>query len=492
MGFLDRLLGKQPKAAQPSTTSPTSQASQSAGRAIVHVTRDKTQTPPSGQAAETFLAPLSLHERVAVSDLSPLVYQIAIEFKKTGKFPSGEVRDGVIVVGGSGSGITGLNEVYQNANRGDAGTLTFGAILELLKKPSVADLERLMKCVDLCGEATLLAQSKPWEAAKLYQQALELNPYDDVSRMSYGALLGMQGNLREGIESLEKSVKLNPGNQRAKNNLQAMTAALGSKHADRQTPVAASRSDTDLSAYQEPSQLISKALEVIRKCVRFDGTFFSVAGTGSEGEVMDAARALERAYKLQPANPELRFAWASALHLAMQYKTAEEEMRRLVEANPQFLLARFALDGWEQWKSPFLMPEWGPTVTSGLTAIAPGLQTIVLLGVLDGITPRATLFLRDAQGDFQNASVLNSAKIDVTTVISTITDPQVVTVNACIWDDPKNPYRVEAVDFPLRQRGHIVRRTYEYLCLQQDIDFVVRSEERRVGKECRSRWSPYH
>ena len=23
-------------------------------------------------------------------------------------------------------------------------------------------------------------------------------------------------------------------------------------------------------------------------------------------------------------------------------------------------------------------------------------------------------------------------------------------------------------------------------------DFFVRSEERRVGKECRSRWSPYH
>src|SRR5258707_15183130 len=23
-------------------------------------------------------------------------------------------------------------------------------------------------------------------------------------------------------------------------------------------------------------------------------------------------------------------------------------------------------------------------------------------------------------------------------------------------------------------------------------DFILRSEERRVGKECRSRWSPYH
>ena len=25
-----------------------------------------------------------------------------------------------------------------------------------------------------------------------------------------------------------------------------------------------------------------------------------------------------------------------------------------------------------------------------------------------------------------------------------------------------------------------------------DVDILGRSEERRVGKECRSRWSPYH
>ena len=27
---------------------------------------------------------------------------------------------------------------------------------------------------------------------------------------------------------------------------------------------------------------------------------------------------------------------------------------------------------------------------------------------------------------------------------------------------------------------------------RMDLDVEVRSEERRVGKECRSRWSPYH
>ena len=26
----------------------------------------------------------------------------------------------------------------------------------------------------------------------------------------------------------------------------------------------------------------------------------------------------------------------------------------------------------------------------------------------------------------------------------------------------------------------------------QELEILARSEERRVGKECRSRWSPYH
>ena len=33
------------------------------------------------------------------------------------------------------------------------------------------------------------------------------------------------------------------------------------------------------------------------------------------------------------------------------------------------------------------------------------------------------------------------------------------------------------------------RYTYEII---EDSDYHRRSEERRVGKECRSRWSPYH
>ena len=33
---------------------------------------------------------------------------------------------------------------------------------------------------------------------------------------------------------------------------------------------------------------------------------------------------------------------------------------------------------------------------------------------------------------------------------------------------------------------------HNHLLIDDKVAHVVRSEERRVGKECRSRWSPYH
>jgi len=34
--------------------------------------------------------------------------------------------------------------------------------------------------------------------------------------------------------------------------------------------------------------------------------------------------------------------------------------------------------------------------------------------------------------------------------------------------------------------------TIQRLAIARIMRFLIRSEERRVGKECRSRWSPYH
>src|SRR2546427_4166650 len=41
-------------------------------------------------------------------------------------------------------------------------------------------------------------------------------------------------------------------------------------------------------------------------------------------------------------------------------------------------------------------------------------------------------------------------------------------------------------------RGWIASSLMLTCCSRQPIGRALRSEERRVGKECRSRWSPYH
>src|SRR3712207_7880194 len=52
---------------------------------------------------------------------------------------------------------------------------------------------------------------------------------------------------------------------------------------------------------------------------------------------------------------------------------------------------------------------------------------------------------------------------------------------------------VEAVRFPRPAPGETLHPGVEPLFRQLGVwSAVDRSEERRVGKECRSRWSPYH
>ena len=45
-------------------------------------------------------------------------------------------------------------------------------------------------------------------------------------------------------------------------------------------------------------------------------------------------------------------------------------------------------------------------------------------------------------------------------------------------------------DLPNRLIG--IAKDLEYPIFRKNDSYPIRSEERRVGKECRSRWSPYH
>lgn len=229
----------------------------------------------------------------------------------------------------------------------------------------------------------------------------------------------------------------------------------------------------------EVSALVTEALEIIEsKAVQIvpGGT---ISFSGDTSPAMRAAEKLEQAHHLQPDDPWLHYAWASALHLAMQYKTARGEMERLSEAHPNFHWAKFAVDGWERWDGLFTLPPWYPGIKTVHPAISAEVKRGYVLGTRQGIQPRATLFLRDASGDFQGLSTLASTRIDITTVLSD-TEPLLAVVYARIWDKPKDPYQVEALGLPLYPRGSKLRCKYEYLCLQEGIDFAIIDNHDRI------------
>ena len=67
------------------------------------------------------------------------------------------------------------------------------------------------------------------------------------------------------------------------------------------------------------------------------------------------------------------------------------------------------------------------------------------------------------------------------------------------FDEFKSRFNTVAVDYLLYPREVFINIWESYhvglvlaVCLLLSLGWLFRSEERRVGKECRSRWSPYH
>ena len=57
---------------------------------------------------------------------------------------------------------------------------------------------------------------------------------------------------------------------------------------------------------------------------------------------------------------------------------------------------------------------------------------------------------------------------------------------------PVYPLAIRQPDFFERNHPNWLRYTFTDMFRVAQMEGIPRSEERRVGKECRSRWSPYH
>jgi tetratricopeptide (TPR) repeat protein len=150
-----------------------------------------------GSGSREFLATLTKQEKVSVSNLTPMVYAGIIGEKRGTRFEL----------------------ITDDTNTAHA--------VPLLRKLEIPDLENLLEAVQSFIKADEpVARGDLAEAARMYRKVIDINPYHDLALMSYGTCLARQGNLREGVKWVEKAVKVNPNNERAKRNLQAMKSNL--------------------------------------------------------------------------------------------------------------------------------------------------------------------------------------------------------------------------------------------------------------------------
>lgn len=187
---------------------------------------------------------------------------------------------------------------------------------------------------------------------------------------------------------------------------------------------------------------------------------------------------LQRQY---PKSAELHYAYAAALQLNLLGEKALKVLRECVKAHPGFWISDLTLkrNSLSIW-NPFLCPEFDPGKTEVVhSAFNSILSRTLLLSTRRGVLPRAVIFHRDGNDELA-VSKLGGCKIEFITTVSSVKDPQVVAINACIHDDPRNPFRTEILACPFGPWSDQHRFTYEIFVRQDDFDFVIVDGRGRV------------
>ncbi|MDM8544380.1 hypothetical protein QUF90_25170 [Desulfococcaceae bacterium HSG9] len=221
---------------------------------------------------------------------------------------------------------------------------------------------------------------------------------------------------------------------------------------------------------------ITDALTIINSQIKPDFENSETTISSDAGQLVEASLKFKTAHQLQPDNPLLHYAYASALHCAGQIQNARKEMEKCHSAHSGFKLASMALNSWDNWRSLFTLPPWNNDkgqICKVPKSISKILQTSILLPVRECISPHAVQFIRDINDDFDNLKSFKTTKIEMMNMISPITDPQIFALFIAINKNAGKPLRVQETDCPIKPRGDWSRLRWELFCMQTAFNLVI-------------------
>ncbi|MDD5542336.1 MAG: hypothetical protein PHX83_04110 [Acidobacteriia bacterium] len=138
------------------------------------------------------------------------------------------------------------------------------------------------------------------------------------------------------------------------------------------TPVAGSLSDPRHPA----SKHLKAAADIVDRCVRIEvaGDQSMLQVSAGMDDLTQLVQELDAGIQLCPDDLNLAVAKASALHVCGQFKSAEEELDKVLAKDPQHFEARQWKDHWESWLHPLRFPVWNEKMTALQPAMAAHLR----------------------------------------------------------------------------------------------------------------------
>jgi hypothetical protein len=230
----------------------------------------------------------------------------------------------------------------------------------------------------------------------------------------------------------------------------------------------------------EAMECIANATKIIDDNTEFGDQFIHIKSSGSAGIIAEAATLFKKVADMYPDDAQLHFAYASCLLHSLQGPVALNEMKKIIKTHPDFDYAQIAIRGWEKWESIFTLPfivensKIPRIISSTLPIGASG-----LFALRQGYRPISAIFYRN-DGTINNLEALRTADIKTTTIVSKISEPQVIGIYTRVFDDPKHPFTIEVTGTPFFPRGDRIRTNWEYYAIHKELTFYVINAENHI------------
>lgn len=193
--------------------------------------------------------------------------------------------------------------------------------------------------------------------------------------------------------------------------------------------------------------------------------------------VVHAAELLKQASSLDPTDPYIHFACVSALFIGAQFRSAEDELKRLLEAHPTFPLAQYSLDAFAAGKAIqnstiFSVPEWTAAARTVPACYTDNTPDFTILPARERIYPRVVVFEKDFNR-WWTQSKLQGLQAEIAIVL--VSGPPNVTAiyRRCIGPGLEKPDVQECADVLQSPENDISRLAWQYLTLVDCVEVIL-------------------